>query len=602
MHWPLETGIEKNLQETTQAIRWTLANNLDFVFYYGPWRSTADPIYYTDAPKDWLLKYWAAGLPKHHDKMYFYTNNFPHDKGGKTPIGPETNTNSHTGFVKWLIEQVGNQTAIVAEERIPNMQWNFDKSIERWGALKDNCNSSWVNNSLVVTPIASGSVGIGVTGVALHMNKAKNFAVRLKNESHANQIVVNFWVAKPGIQAEEIKSFTLPITPNSLDYKIYQVDLANAIAGYSSSWRVNNIRIDIPNQTNTSKVSFDYVNFFFNFPLTQTISIEGESIIEGMGVKKQYSVTTVPELASKKVLWSVDNTNIATIDENTGLLTTVTPGKIVLSASSTDGSGAINTKTVTVTYNPIISIPITLSPITNHLTTTLNAQNEWEIAIGAGGDPYVYTELLTTSYTEDVRYLSFDYQYAQGGYFEFFYYRPSDGSEPVNIDPTYYMPGNYLIPTTSTGWRTKVIDLSKETGWFDAQAFRFDFGMTENANLKMKNIKLSNYQDVAKTQLFNYTFEDNLNDISGKANHALFGGTGSMGYNENGRIGKAASMNNQINYFQSPANIFTIDNDYTLDFWVKVNNTGLTQYPTIVQQLGTNGRTILGIDRDANKL
>ena len=249
-----------------------------------------------------------------------------------------------------------------------------------------------------------------------------------------------------------------------------------------------------------------------------------------------------------------------------------------------------------------VDIPITLSPITNQLTATLNAQNEYEIAIGTGGDPFVYTEPLNTPYTEDVRYLSFDYQYTQGGYFELFYFKPSDGSAPANIDPAYYMPGNYLIPTSATGWRTKVIDLYKEIGWFDAQMFRFDFGMTQNANLKLKNIKLSNYQDIAKTQMFNYTMEDNLNDLSGKDNHAVFGGTGAMAYDTNGKTGKAASFDNQANWFESPINMFSIDNDFTIDLWVKIDGTNTATTPTIIQQLGATGRTILGLEKSTNRL
>jgi len=250
-----------------------------------------------------------------------------------------------------------------------------------------------------------------------------------------------------------------------------------------------------------------------------------------------------------------------------------------------------------------VDIPITLSTNTNHLTSIVfNAQNEYEIAIGAGGDPNVYINPLNTPYTNDVRYLSFDYQYTVGGYFEIFYYKPSNGSAPANIDPAYYMPGNYLIPTSASGWRTKVIDLYKETGWFDSQMFRFDFGMTQNANLKMKNIKLSNYQDLSKTLMFNYTMEDNLNDVSGKDNNALAGGTGAVTYDANGKTGKAASFDSQANWFESPINMFSIDNDFTIDLWVKIDENNTATYPTIIQQLGSTGRTILGLEKSTNKL
>ncbi len=117
-HWPLHLGWEKDLKATSEAVRWTLSNDLDYVFYYGPWVSTNSPGYfdnlkYSDEPvKEWLIRYWATGMPKHHDRMHYYINNFPHGLGAKRPIGPETNSYSTLGLNKWIIEQVGRQTPI----------------------------------------------------------------------------------------------------------------------------------------------------------------------------------------------------------------------------------------------------------------------------------------------------------------------------------------------------------------------------------------------------------------------------------------------------------------------------------------------------------
>ncbi len=350
VHWPLETGKSKDLQQMSEAIRWTLANNLDYVLYYGPWRSTTDPVYYKDAPKDWIQKYWAAGMPKFFDKMYYYTNNFPHEESAKTPVGPETNPDSHTGFVKWLIEQAGRQTPLADVKRVPNMGWNFDKSVERWGAMKDNCKPSWSNGSFVIEPIAAGAVVVGITGHNFQMNNVEDFYVQIKNESPATNIEVNLWIAKPGIQAQEIKTFTIPIVANSTEFKTYHVDLTKAISDYSTTWRIQNSRVMIPNQTLSSKVSVEYIKFLIDLPLTESIAIEGSSLIDGIGVKQQYSATVLPELASRNVTWSVDKTNIATIDANTGLLTTVAVGEVTITATSQDGSGVKGEKTVIISH------------------------------------------------------------------------------------------------------------------------------------------------------------------------------------------------------------------------------------------------------------
>ncbi|RLD11691.1 MAG: hypothetical protein DRI44_02950, partial [Chlamydiae bacterium] len=117
-HWPLHLGWEKDLKATAEAARWTLSNNLDYVFYYGPWVSTNSPGYYdnlkysNEPVKEWLIRYWAAGMPKHHDRMHYYINNFPHGTGATRPIGPETNSYSTLGLDKWIIEEVGRQTLI----------------------------------------------------------------------------------------------------------------------------------------------------------------------------------------------------------------------------------------------------------------------------------------------------------------------------------------------------------------------------------------------------------------------------------------------------------------------------------------------------------
>ena len=59
-----------------------------------------------DMERDWLEKFWRAGLPKHHHKMHYFLNTFPHADGRGRPVGPETNPHSVLGFTKWLIEQI----------------------------------------------------------------------------------------------------------------------------------------------------------------------------------------------------------------------------------------------------------------------------------------------------------------------------------------------------------------------------------------------------------------------------------------------------------------------------------------------------------------
>jgi hypothetical protein len=103
-HWPLETGWSKP-GPVIKGAKWTLAQGKEYIFYYGPiiWKCKQ---YYPFIERDWLETYWKAGLPKHHPKMHYYLNIFPHETGRMRPVGPESDPHSKLGFTKWLIEEI----------------------------------------------------------------------------------------------------------------------------------------------------------------------------------------------------------------------------------------------------------------------------------------------------------------------------------------------------------------------------------------------------------------------------------------------------------------------------------------------------------------
>lgn len=103
-HWPLETGWSKP-EKVIKGAKWTIDQGKEYIFYYGPitWKSKK---YYEFIERDWLEKYWKAGLPKHDPKMHYYLNLFPNEEGRGRPVGPESDPNSILGFTKWLIEEI----------------------------------------------------------------------------------------------------------------------------------------------------------------------------------------------------------------------------------------------------------------------------------------------------------------------------------------------------------------------------------------------------------------------------------------------------------------------------------------------------------------
>jgi hypothetical protein len=168
----LAAGWEKDLEATSKAVRWTLSNNLDYVFYYGPWVATNshgyyDNLEYSDDPvKEWLIRYWAAGMPKHHNRMHYYINNFPHGSGATRPIGPETNSYSTLGINKWMIEQLGRQTPVRKSSGAGRVSIPAIKRAEPDNAI---VKTNIPEKTLPPIPVYCGGV-VGVKALALPEN------------------------------------------------------------------------------------------------------------------------------------------------------------------------------------------------------------------------------------------------------------------------------------------------------------------------------------------------------------------------------------------------------------------------------------------------
>jgi hypothetical protein len=103
-HWPLETGWSRP-EPVVRGAKWTLARGKEYIFYYGPFLFKGFEGYYDFVERDWLFKFWEAGLPKREPKMHYFLNAFPHG-GCKRPVGPESDPHSNLGMTKWLIEEL----------------------------------------------------------------------------------------------------------------------------------------------------------------------------------------------------------------------------------------------------------------------------------------------------------------------------------------------------------------------------------------------------------------------------------------------------------------------------------------------------------------
>jgi hypothetical protein len=222
--------------------------------------------------------------------------------------------------------------------------WDFTNDLEGWqNAEATNCSASWSDDgSMKITvlneqtqlfhPDFRGGIGFW------YLSGLNHLVVRVKNESASDKVRIPFWI----VSADDLGTgFTRPVecyvTPNSNEYEVFTFDLAQRWEGFAHNWQIYRARIDV-NNTFEGDVYIDYIHFKDALPEADSITVKGSDTISGIGEEVRYRVNAFPEGASTEVDWSVDNYDIASIDEK-GLLTTLADGTVTVTATAKDGSG-----------------------------------------------------------------------------------------------------------------------------------------------------------------------------------------------------------------------------------------------------------------------
>jgi uncharacterized protein YjdB len=103
--------------------------------------------------------------------------------------------------------------------------------------------------------------------------------------------------------------------------------------------------------------------------LAQLLTLSGPSLINNNKGSIQISANIAPTSAiNKNILWSINDTNLATITQ-TGLLTAKANGTVIVTATAADGGGAKATKTITISNQ---TIGINEVNLTNKITVYPN--------------------------------------------------------------------------------------------------------------------------------------------------------------------------------------------------------------------------------------
>jgi len=235
--------------------------------------------------------------------------------------------------------------------------WNFDTGVENWGNWNlANCTVSQSNGSLVVTPTSTTlQVTAGITGLNMLATNMNYFVFNLKNATPTNYVNIVFWVLIPdgagGYLAETTKTIAnFQITPNSTEFKKYSINLATAISGYSTTWKINRIRFGTFVSVIGGTMSYDYIKLTsgIDIPLT-SIDITAPNYAINLGENLQFTPAFTPTNATNTALnWEVVNGTGAATISSTGLLLPTTAGIVTVKATATDGSGVVSEKVVTI--------------------------------------------------------------------------------------------------------------------------------------------------------------------------------------------------------------------------------------------------------------
>lgn len=213
--------------------------------------------------------------------------------------------------------------------------YTTDQSVE-W-AVNDETIAT-VDQNGVVTPVTSGTVILTAT-------TKDGSGISATKTIQVTRGITNIEI----VGADSITgatTYTVIITPAYATNKEVEWTISNsAIATINQNGVVTPVASGTVTLTATAKdgsgvFATKEINII---KLAESIEISGDDSISSPA---QYIATVLPDYASDKdVHWSVDNETIATVDE-LGIVTPVTSGHIVLTATAKDGSGVYATKTI----------------------------------------------------------------------------------------------------------------------------------------------------------------------------------------------------------------------------------------------------------------
>ena len=227
--------------------------------------------------------------------------------------------------------------------------WDFDINDEGWNRAQTRCTTAWNNAGYLDATTVDANDPYFYRNPKIEFN-ASNFnfiELKVKNGTDDTQGGV-FLFTSIGII-----NVPVTMTANSTAFETIVIDLAT-VDRFANNLTITDVRLDPNNSGSAGVVSYDYVKLLgspTNTVLATSVSIDGPSTITTNEIA-QITATILPTNASFKTLnYSVDDTNIATINTD-GVLLPKIAGTVTVTATTTDGSNVSDVKTITITQAP----------------------------------------------------------------------------------------------------------------------------------------------------------------------------------------------------------------------------------------------------------
>ncbi|WP_171032343.1 T9SS type A sorting domain-containing protein [Polaribacter aestuariivivens] len=242
----------------------------------------------------------------------------------------------------------GSKQVTITEGSNTILNWEFDADDEGWNRAQTRCSTAWNSQGYLDATTTGDNDPFFYRNPKIEFN-AKNFKfieLSVKNGTADTEGGILLFTGAGNVNVP------VPMTANNSGFETIVIDLATT--NLSNETIITDVRLD-PNLTGaTGVVSYDYIRFLENPSstiLATSITIDGPSTITTNEIA-QFTTTISPENATfKSVDYSVNDTNVATIDSS-GLLVPKTAGTVTVTATSTDGSNVSDSKQITITQGP----------------------------------------------------------------------------------------------------------------------------------------------------------------------------------------------------------------------------------------------------------